>query len=1064
MQALTRYFTRNSVAANLLMGLFLVAGCLTITGIRRESFPRIAPNAFTISVVYPGASAEQVDAGVTRKIEQALEGMPGVKKITSSSTEDLALVRIQKTGRQSLQRLVDDVRNRIDGISGFPQGSERPVIQRDAFPVFALVVQVYGQSDEATLQAAGRQLKSDLLAHPAISKLEIFGQKKPIVHVELDKEAMAAYGLSLESVQAAIAGNSLLFRSGQLKSGGGKVLLRADGQAQEYADFTRIPLLTLTDGRRLLLGDVAAVKDGFEDQTLVTRFQGLPAIGMVINTGNRDDLMAVSRAAREVVEKLRPQLPETLSLDIWADASAYILERLDLLFTNAWQGLLIVLALLALFLDLRLAFWVAMGIPVAFGGTMALMGERFLDYSLNDVTTFGMILVLGILIDDAIVVGESVFESRRRIADPLAGTLDGVERVATATVFGELTTIAAFFPILLIDNEFGKIFASFSAIVCLTIWFSLVESKLILPAHLAGIDLDRGRSRFLPARWWAAAQAGAEWLLMAANHRIYKPVIAFCLTHRYAVVLVFASVAVCAAGLVESGRIKTVFFPEVPGNTIIVTLKMEKSSPVALTLENARRLEEAAREVNREQMAALGTMDPPIARVMTAVTDDTSVEIYGELQPETRRRLGPLETVGLWRERTGSLEGVESLAFSGAYETGGGFEIAVTGRDTRAVAAAADELCRALAALAGVADVRSDLLPGQPQIRLEIKPEARHLGLTSAELAAQIGNGFGALEVQRIQRRDEEVKVIVRLGEGMRTSMHALMTARIRTPGGLFVPLTSVAHIESGYAPGAIQRKNAKRTATVKAAIDKSLTSAPAVFAALKATVIPELEGRYAGVEIAPGGELQEEHEVRGSLVRALFFILVLIYVLMAVPLRSYFQPLVIMAVIPFGFAGAVFGHQIAGLPLSILSFFGMLAVSGIVVNDSLVMMTHFNQRREEKVALEQALVEAGTDRFRAIFLTTATTVCGLLPLLSETSEQAQYLIPAAASLAYGELFATPVTLVLIPVLIRIGHDMKTAWTWFCAFPSAGTAPAGAAPCSAAPADRWPSSPVDRAE
>ena len=1023
MHALSAWFTRNPVAANLLMLLALIAGLFTIQSIRIEGFPSLPPSSVTITTLYPGTSAEQVDRGISRKIERALEDMPGVKKISSFSEEGVSSVWVQKVSGFDMDRFQNEIESRVNAIPSLPQLAERPIIARDEFNVEALLVQVYGDVDITTLQKVSRNVKDGLLANPQIAKITPFGLLPHEIRIEVDDSMLRAHDLSIQDVARAIETASLDYRAGSIDSDAGKVVIRADQKSFSYEEFAAIPLLTPAGGARLTIRDVARVVDGFEEEHRFARFQGLPSVGMLVYTSKSGHLLEVSKAAHAVVAEMKNQLPQEMKIDIWGETSIYMKARLSLLATNAWQGLLIVFVLLALFLNFRLAFWVAMGIPISLAGTLVLMGDRFLGYSLNDITTFGMIVVLGILVDDAIVVGESVFETRGKVKDPIEGTILGVHRVSTATIFGCFTTIAAFYPLLLIQSDIGKIFASFSVVVIVSLLMSLLESKLILPAHLAAISVDSQPSTGWFSALWHKVQAGLARGLTYVNEKLYQPLLGRALRHRYATLSIFLTIAVCGLSIVFNGWVRTVFFPEVPGQIITVKLQMSSGSPMNLTLDNIRVIESAAESLNTEAMTELHTDHPPIARMMTALTGPFNAEIYAELQPESSRAMETMETLKRWRIKVGVLEGVEELNFSGSFETGGGFIIELGARDESVLKDAVARFTTALKGIDGLHDIRDDLKQGTPQIRLKLKPEAQHLGLKASDLASQIGDAFGGLEVQRVQRDDDEVKVYVKYQQERRRYMRDILDTRIKTENGQLLPLSLVASIESDYVPASINRQNGQRVAQVRASLDKEVISPSEAFKWIQDNVSPELKVLYPELTIKGAGELEEVGEIQGGMLRALIMILILIYALLAVPLKSYWQPLVIMSVIPFGFVGAVIGHWLYGIPLSILSFFGMLAVTGVVVNDSLVMMTRFNELREEGHDFHESLVMAGGSRFRAIILTTVTTVCGLMPLLLETSEQAQYLIPAAISLAWGELFATPVTLLIMPTLTNVFSD-----------------------------------------
>ncbi len=1026
MHALSAWFVRNPVAANLLMGLALVGGLFTLQSIRIEGFPALPPSSVTVTTLYPGASAEQVDRGVSRRIEKALEGAPGVKKVTSLSSESVSSVTVQKNSGFDFERFQNEVTSRVDSIYNLPRDAERPIVSRDEFTVEALIVQVYGDGEPLALQRVARDLREELLAHPNITKLDTFGLEEFELRVEVDDALLRMHGLSLHDVAAAVDAASLDYRTGSIRSESGRVVVRADERAFEREEFASIPLKTYPNGARILVKDVGKVVDGFTEEISFARFQRTPSVGIQLYTSKKGHLIEISEAAREIVERVRPQLPEGIEVDIWGEYSVYMKDRLQLLATNAWQGLLIVFALLALFLNFRLAFWVAMGIPISIAGTLIVMSDRFLGHSLNDITTFGMIVVLGILVDDAIVVGESVFESRGKTGDPIEGTIRGVNRVSTATVFGCFTTVAAFFPLLLIENDLGKVMAAFAVVVIVALLVSLFESKLILPAHLASVRLNEAEPRKPWTRWWRAIQSLASRSLDFLSRRVYRRLLEQALRHRYAVLTVFVSIAFCTLLFVSKGWIRTVFFPEVPGQFITVSMNMNSGSPLNLTLENVDAIEKRAEELNVEAMAELGADKPPIARIMTALVDETSAMVFAELQPEADRKIETLETLRLWRDRVGELEGVEELTFSGTEELGGGFVVALGARETAVLEDAVAYFSRELGQIEGVHDMRDNLRQGSPQIRLRLKPEAQHMGLTNADLARQIGDAFGGLEVQRMQRGAEEVKVKVGYLRDRRRHVRDILDTRIQTANGDWVPLPLVATVESGYVPANIFRENGKRQVYAQATLDKKVVSPSEAYSVIKESIAPRLKERYPQLEIKGAGELEEMGEIRDGLKRALILIALLIYSLLAVPLKSYSQPLVIMSVVPFSFVGAAIGHWAMGFPLSVLSFFGMLAVMGIVVNDSLVMITRFNQNREDGMPLQEALVVAGISRFRPIFLTTVTTVCGLMPLLTETSEQAQYLIPAAVSLAWGELLATPITLFIAPLLIAVGSDLRS--------------------------------------
>jgi multidrug efflux pump subunit AcrB len=1024
MHGLTSWFIRNPVAANLMMALILFLGVQTVLTIRIEGFPRIPPEAVIISVVYPDSTAQQVDELVTQKLEQALEGVEGVRSITSRSQNGLSTVTVRRAGGAKLQAVLDRVRIRIDGLTNLPDAARRPVIEAAGFDFPALYVNLHGEADPATLQTLAQRLKEELLAQPDLSRLKIWGLIPRELRIEVDPAQLQYYGLTVSDVTRAIQGNSLSFKAGRLRTEGGSIFLRADNRAQYAPDYAKLPIIERADGSFVPLGDLATIEDGFLQDDFLFRLNGNPTVGMEVLVGQKENLLDISQVVRRTVQDFSAQLPPRIEIEVWGDSAGYISERLALLRSNGVQGLILVTLILSIFLNVRLAFWVAMGIPISVAGAIAVSGSKWVDYSLNDVTTFGLIIALGILVDDAVVVGESVFDERQKERDPIKGTEKGVKRVAVATVFGVLTTVAAFFPMLLIDNALGKVLAGFSGIVILALLFSLVESKFILPAHLAHISLGQ-QARHLPARLWAKVQRGAQGGLNWVRDHLYQPVLIAAVRQRYAVFILFLSAALLGLGLMYKGKINTVFFPEVPGQIMTVSLEMDARAPFSLTLANVDRIEAELQQLNTDLAEQTGTQIPPVNTVFTLIDSPTSARIFAELLPVAQRPDVPvLEVVRQWRERVGSVEGAAELEFTGSESLAGGFQIRMMSKDDDLLQQASAEMKQFLAGINGISNVRDSLLGGQPELRLRLRPDARNLGFTAETLASQIGYGFGGSEVAKLRRDGAEVRVVVQNAFENRDTLADLLQTRLRSASGAWVPLETVAEIDGAYVSGAVSRRDGKRMNIVAASVDRGVVAPEEVAQAVFEQLVPKLEARYPSVKVLPASELEEMQDISGGLKRALLLAAVLIYVLMAVPLKSYWQPLVILAIVPFGFIAAAVGHLIVGVTLSVFSFFGMLALTGVVVNDSLVMITRYNQARDEDLPIDSALHCAGVGRFKAIFLTTATTVIGLVPLMIETSEQAQYLIPAAVSLAFGELFGTALMLILVPVLIAITEDV----------------------------------------
>ncbi|MEM1082183.1 MAG: efflux RND transporter permease subunit, partial [Pseudomonadota bacterium] len=670
------------------------------------------------------------------------------------------------------------------------------------------------------------------------------------LRIELDPERLRHFGLSLADVSIAIQSNSLDFQAGQLRTQGGTILLRADDRARYAPEYEALPVIERRDGSRVLLGDLATIEDGFLESDYLFRLNGQATIGMEVLVAQKENLLEISRVVREVVSDFEPQLPPNIKATVWGDSAEYIAERLALLRSNGIQGLLLVALLLSIFLHVRLAFWVAMGIPISVMGAIAVSGSNWVDYSLNDVTTFGLIIALGILVDDAVVVGESVFEERVKNADPIKGTERGVRRVAVATVFGVLTTIAAFYPMLLIDNALGKVLASFSGIVILALIFSLIESKLILPAHLAHVSMRQSGGSWI-ARSWRALQRIAQAGLNVVRDRLYRPLLVRSVRYRYAILILFITAATAGLGWIYKGKVDTVFFPEVPGQIISVAVEMDARAPFSLTRDNIDRIESIGHSLNQELQQRHGMPSAPIQTIFTIVSSPGSAQIFAEMLSVSERPLVPiLDVVREWRERVGQVEGATELAFSGSEALAGGFQIRLESRDTDSMRLAGTELNEFLSRLEGVSNIRDNFDGGQPELRLRLRPEARNLGFNAELLARQIGYGFGGSEISRIRREGEELRVVVQHARSARDTIDDLMNVRLRSSSGAWVPLPALADIESGYASGVVSRRDGKRVNSISASIDRSLVAPEEVGQAVFVHLVPELKAQYPSVNI----------------------------------------------------------------------------------------------------------------------------------------------------------------------------------------------------------------------
>ncbi len=1029
MSWMTKWFINNPVAANLLMMAIVISGVLAFGQLRVESFPQIAPSSISISVTYPGGTAQQIDESVTQRIEESISGVAGIKQITSQSSAGISQVMVRKTSSTDLDKLLDDIRNQVNAINGFPVQAERPQVVRNEFTNLAAFVVVSGPRTDDELQPIAKQLEQALKKNPRISKVSNWGTRPSQLVIEPDPDQLKALGLSLEDLAELVEQRSLETRSGELISDKGRMVIRGDGYADDLQKLNQLVVISGSNGK-MLLGDIAKLSRGYQYSGSIVRNNGSNAIALLVSTSQTDNLLKVSEAISETLDAQRAILPSDIELNTMADMAPYIEEQLFRLSENAWQGLLIVVVLLGIFLEIRLAFWVAMGIPIALTGTLAAM--QLFNYSINDITLFGFILVLGVLVDDAVVVGEAIHEKRTgnvgyssninglsNINGPSningkTAAWQGVNSVSVATVFGVLTTIAAFSPMLWINNELAKVLAGFSAVVIFALIFSLIESKFILPSHLAQLSVKKP-SKGLFAKVQNAAQGGLQWF----NLNIYKPVLEFALGYKVASLLGFVAVISLAYGMWSNGAIRSALFPEIPGRYITAVIELEDGAPLPLQRQALLQVEQAMTQVEKGLMDDYPLQEKPVVNLLAWSDGYGEIEVTAELTNESLSSLPGNLLLKRWRENTGQIEGAYSVKFSAAEEPAGGTFLTISSNARELASLVSEELADTLASLKGVSDVYDDGQDGLPQVRLVLNQYGQQLGLTQANLAQLAGEAFGEREVHRLLENGQETKVLLQYPREERRTLAQLQQAIIMLPNGGSVMMGDIAEFRHEQEPQVVYRRDREQVINLYWKQNRDLQSPEKTREQLEDT-IESLHLQFPSVTIKAGGEFEEIGEVSNGFKSAMILTLIMIYILLAVPLKSYWQPMIIMAVIPFGFAGAIFGHYLMNLPISILSMFGMMAMTGIVINDSLVLITRFNAEYRQGVPLQQALVIAGTSRLRAIFLTTITTVCGLLPLLSETAEQAQYLKPAAVSLVFGELFATAVTLILIPILLGL--------------------------------------------
>ena len=1041
MRRIIAWFAANGVAANLLMLSIVVGGLLTVPNLKKEVFPEFSSDMVLVTVPYPGAAPEEVEEGIVVRIEEEIQDLEEIQEIRSTASENVGTVTVELIPGGDLQRLLNDVKARVDAIDTFPEDAEEPVIQELTDRRQVINIAVSGEADEHTLKRLGEQVRDDLSATPGITQVELKAARPYEISIEVSERALRRHDLTFDRVATAIRRASLDLPGGSIESRGGEILLRTEGQAYRGREFERLPLLTLADGTRLRLGDVATVVDGFADTDQAARFDGVPTVLVQVFRVGDQSALEIAALVHDYVEQAQRRMPEGVELTTWQDDTEILQSRLSLLLRNGRTGFVLVFLVLALFLRLRLAGWVAIGIPISFLGTVLVM--PFLGVSVNLISLFAFIIVLGIVVDDAIVVGENIYTRYESGAEGLDAAVEGAHEVKTPVIFAILTSVAAFSPLLAVPGNTGKIMRQIPLIVIATLLFSLVESLLILPNHLS--HLKHGEEKepgWLRSRWRRLRQGFARFLGWMIEHS-YKPTLEWAIRQRYLTVAMAVAALLMTVSVVAGGWIRFTFFPPVEADNVAALLTMPQGTPVEVTARALSGIEAAARKVQgeverdgqpvvRHMLASIG--DQPFRTAQTRGAGRTGDEFSGShlgevnlaLVSSEQRDVTSKELADRWRREVGAIPGATELTFtSSIFSTGEPINFRLSGPDIDELRQVAAQLKDEIRQYPGTQDVTDSYRAGKQEIELEITPEAEASGLSLADLGRQVRQAFFGEEAQRVQRGRDDIKVMVRYPERERRSLGDLEDLRIRAPDGTSVPFPTAARASFSRGPASIERVDRNRVIHVTADVDLDEANANEIIASLRAEVLPQILAEHPRVRYELAGEQEEQGETLGGLARGFVIALLVIYVLLAIPFKSYLQPLIIMSSIPFGLIGAVLGHVVMRMDLTMLSMFGIVALTGIVVNDSLVLTDFINRRYRGGMPLKKAVREAGAARFRPILLTSLTTFAGLTPLLLERSVQAQFLIPMAVSLGFGVLFATFIILLGVPVGYVILEDLK---------------------------------------
>ncbi|PLY03423.1 MAG: acriflavine resistance protein B [Desulfuromonas sp.] len=1018
------WFAENPVAANLLMAVIFGLGLWSVIElIPLEVFPEIERDTVTIDVSYRGATPAEVEEAVIVRIEEAIADLQGIDELISTASEGSGQVRVEIQKGYEPREMLDDIKNRIDGITTFPDDVDRPRYKVLQFRPEVISVVIGAALPERDLRKLGEMVRDDLTALPNISQADLVAVRPYEISIEVDQHTLEAYQLGLLDVAAAIEKFSTDLPAGAIKTSGGEILLRTRGQAYSGAEFARIPLRSNPDGSRLLLGDIATINDGFDEDPLYALFNGKPAVLIEIYRTGDQSALDVGREVREYIEKKREQLPPGVSLDYWRDRSRVVKLRLNTLINSAIQGGILIFLVLSLFLRFSIAIWVCVGIPVSFLGALALMPA--LGVTINTLSLFAFILVLGIVVDDAIITGENVYSHLKKDGETTKAIITGAQEVAVPVTFGLLTTVAAFLPLLFMEGRRGPIFAQIPLIVIPVLLFSWVESKLILPAHLRHVHLLRPPRGPLALLLKLQRQVAAGLETFVA--KVYQPILRQAISHRHLTFSLFTAAVVIIVSFVLAGHYRYNFFPRIESETARASLTMYPGATIDQTRTQVERMAEMAYRLQEKHQEPDGS-GSIIRNIMVSIgwtgggrpgmSGDPEVgQVTIELIPPEDRLnpIGTNEIVREWRKMIGTIPGAKDLTFRAEIGRGGDpIDVQLTGADFERLSEVAERLKLRYKEYPGLFDIQDSFDQGKQEIQLRLRPEAELLGLTTRDLGQQVRAAFFGAEAQRIQRGRDDVRVMVRYPKEQRETLAALENMKIRAADGTEIPFSQVAAaaIDTGYS--SIRRVDRHRAVNVTADAEKGKVDTNAIAADLRG-YLDELLLSYPGIRYSFEGELREQRESLGSLLYGIIFVLFAIYALLAIPFRSYLQPFMVMLVIPYSIGGAIIGHMIMRMDLSFMSLLGILALCGVVVNDSLVLVDFINRRRREGVPLHEAVLTAGAARFRPILLTSLTTFLGLLPLMTETSTQAQFMIPMAVSLGFGILFGTFLSLLLVP-------------------------------------------------
>lgn len=1065
MRSIVKWAIENTPGINVMVAGTLIAGLLCFMGMRREVFPEFELEVVLVSVPYPGASPGDTEKGVCQPVEEAVRALDGIKRLVSIAREGggYVLVELDSTVGD-VQKVVTEVRSRVNRITNFPELAEDPQVEQITFRESAIKVAIMGPEaddpdSELRLREIAEGLRDDLLDLGSISQANIQGAKPYQIDIELSEDTLRKHGLTLSNVAQILRRENVELPGGQLRADGQEILLRGKNRREFGEEIKQLPIITQSGGVVLTIDDLGVVRDQFDDSTVINEVNGRPALVISIDRTSDEDLLQIADAVHEYVDDAvaTDALPAGYSLQVWGDTSVDVRDRMRMLRDNGLQGLLFVFILLALFLEFRLAFWVSLGIPICvMGAGIVLLGT---GQTLNMLSMFAFLMALGIVVDDAIVVGENIYAHRNMGKDYKTAAIDGTVEVLPSVTTAIATTIIAFMPFFFVSGVMGKFIAVMPVAIIAMLAISLVEAATALPCHLSHGDPGKAKSltqhimsffstAFSPVvAFTDRSSAFCGWCMDWFGDNIYLPILKFLLKYPLFGVSVGVALLLMTAAVVKVGWIRINPFPKTDSNQILAQVVFPDGTPAEQTDAATRRIEESIRAVSRElsgeqdaqEETLMGAPAGPVKLTFRQVGEISQQgamgstgpgsgshvgQVFVELEDSSNRNVTSTELLNRWRRASGDISGAERVTYDAASVGPGGkaieFKLLAPASEQAQLDKVVDDVKIELSKFAGVYDIRDDATPGKTEFQIRIKDRAQSMGVSASDLAETIRNTYYGAEVMRLQRGRHEVKMMVRYPKNERTSLVQFNEIRVRGADGVERPITELAEIQVSQAYSEINRLDQQRAITVTAEVDAAEAQSQEVVMALQNRILPELFETYQDVSVDWEGQTQQTFESLVSLAIGSAVALMAMYIILVLEFRAYFQPLLIMAIIPFGAIGAAWGHAIMGLEITLFSFFGLVALTGVVVNDSIVLVDFINARVRAGMDQEQALLEAGRRRLRPVFLTSLTTIGGLVPMLLETSFQAQFLVPMATSIAFGLMLSTLLVLFQVPVFFRV--------------------------------------------